>query len=154
MKRHPDFSVLLKEMPKYERRLEFIASTDISKLLKNKKGVYVFYKRNIAVYVGKTDNLGRRLKEHSRNGSKSNDANFAFKIARMEWHQNNETSQKITRKVLEATDSFKPHFDSAKQMIKSMKMKFVEIEDPYCQYLFEFWLAIKLKTKYNQFINT
>jgi len=148
------FESILVEMPNYEKQLEEIQRSEITKKLQNKKGVYVFYENNIAVYVGKTDNLGRRLKEHARNSSKNNDANFAFKIAKLEWKLNNKTAIKITRKILDETETFLPHFDKAKKTVGNMKMKFVEIDDPNHQYLFEFWLAIKLSTKYNQFVNT
>jgi predicted GIY-YIG superfamily endonuclease len=150
----PNFDSILAEMSTYQKQLKTIERKEISKVLKKKKGVYVFLEKDIAVYIGKTDDLGRRLSEHVRAGSKNNDANFAYKLAKLEWKQNNKTAQKITRKILEATESFKPHFDKAKKSVADMQMQFVVINDPYHQYLFEFWLAIKLKTKHNQFANT
>jgi predicted GIY-YIG superfamily endonuclease len=64
--------------------------------LKGKKGVYVFIEGDKAVYVGKTDNLGSRLKQHTADNSTHYSANFAFKIARPEWsaHEQENPSKK------------------------------------------------------------
>jgi hypothetical protein len=60
----------------------------------------------------------------------------------------------MTRAFLNSQTSFQPHFATAKVRISKMTLKYVEIPEPEHQYLFEFWLALKLKTQYNQFMNT
>ena len=146
------FDSILKQMPNYKAGLTEITLNDATTLSK-KAGVYVFYKEAEAWYVGKTDNLGRRLKQHSDIGSKHNQATFAFKLAKDKWTENNKIDKKFTRQALEAMDSFMPHFKDAKGDVAQMKIKFVEIENAHHQYLFEYWLAIELEAKYNQFEN-
>jgi len=152
----PNFYELLYEMSIYYNKLKEINRNEISEKLKNKKGVYVFYDDDKVKYVGKTDNLERRLKEHASENAKNNNAGFAFKLARLEWdeNKNNKSNRKFTRRELEEMELFKPHFDEAKKAVRKMQMKYVEIDNPYHQYLFEFWLAVKLKAEHNHFINT
>ena len=147
-----NFETILSQMAEYEKRLNEIELNNIS-TLKKKAGVYVFYDGNEAKYVGKTDNLGNRLKQHSDIKSKNNQATFAFIMAKEKWSKNNKTDLKFTRKALEAMESFNSHFKETKIAISKMQIKYVEITNPYHQYLFEYWLAIKLEAKHNQFNN-
>lgn len=149
----PNFQDLASKMEIYLEQLVTVERDQIKKALKGLKGVYIFFENDVPVYVGKTDNLARRLSEHARTGSKNNDANFAFKIAKLEWLEQNKLEAKITRKFLEELPEFGDTFKKAKSRVYSMKMKYVHIDDPYEQYLFEFYASLFFKTKYNDFRN-
>ena len=149
----PNFTELVDKMEGYYNNLKDIEREHISKVLKGLKGVYIFYENEIPVYVGKTDNLARRLNQHISLSSKDNDANFAFKIARLEWLEKNEIEKKITRKFLQNISEFGDIFKNAKSRVSSMKMKYVNIENPYEQYLFEFYAALKTQSIFNEFNN-
>jgi len=46
------------------------------------KGIYLFSEGNKHLYVGRTNNLRRRIQNHYRPSSGHNQATFTFKIAR------------------------------------------------------------------------
>ena len=149
----PSFLDLVDKMDLYLAKLQTVERDKIKETLKGLKGVYIFFEDEAPVYVGKTDNLVRRLSEHAREGSKNNDANFAFKIAKLEWLEQNNLEKKITRKFLEQLPDFGDTFKRAKSRVSNMTMKYVQIDDPYEQYLFEFFAALHFKSKYNDFKN-
>lgn len=149
----PNFLDLTNKMDLYLDKLQTVERDKIKGTLQGLKGVYVFFEDDVPVYVGKTDNLVRRLSEHAREGSKNNDANFAFKIAKLEWFEQNKLEEKITRKFLDQLPEFSSTFKKAKSRVGNMTMKYVPIDDPYEQYLFEFFAALHFKTKYNEFKN-
>ncbi len=149
----PNFIDVYNKMETLILRFQNIKREEINTVLNGKRGVYMFYENNEPVYVGKTDNLKRRLTEHGRAASKHNDANFAFKIAKLEWKIANANEKKITRNLLQEHPEFIKIFIIAKSRVSNMEIKFVEIQDPYEQYLFEFYAALHFKTKYNDFRN-
>ncbi len=57
----PEFKTLPPKMRGYLKKFKWIKRDEISIILKEVKGVYIFYHLNKPVYVGKTDNLKRRL---------------------------------------------------------------------------------------------
>jgi excinuclease UvrABC nuclease subunit len=46
------------------------------------KGVYVFYEDNKPIYVGRSNRMRKRIKEHFAISSTHHSATFAFKLAR------------------------------------------------------------------------
>lgn len=117
------------------------------------KGIYVFYENGVPVYVGRTDNLKRRLLQHSRPSSGHTSATFAFNLAKLDAQQNGlDTSR--NRTVLETDNDFNLLFLAAKERVANMSIRVIEIEDPIIQTLFEVYAAIGLNTlDFNSFEN-
>ena len=115
------------------------------------KGIYVFYYRNKAIYVGRSNRLKARILEHGRPSSKHNSAPFAFNIAKGRMNRGLLDSKR-TRKELEVDAVFITEFTRAKQRVALMKVQVLEVEDPVMQTIFEVYAALQLKTlKYNRF---
>jgi len=109
------------------------------------QGIYVFYENGEPQYVGRCGRKGRlkkRILEHSRPSSGHNTATFAFLIAKEELDKRDPTLSRID---IEKT----PEFHEAKQKIALMQIKYLEIEDPITQTLFEVYAALELGTPYN-----
>jgi hypothetical protein len=115
-----------------------------------KSGVYLFSEGDTHWYVGRTDRLRRRLREHCRTSSGHNSAPFAFLLAREDVKKRQIDG---TRKQLETHEIFGPAFVAAKKRIKRMDVRYVEQKDPLRQALLEMYVAITLDTKYNSFDN-
>ena len=170
------FEDVIARMPAYLRALEnsrairkdnrgrFSPSLTIS------NGNYVFYEGDKPMYVGRSgkNRLKDRLHEHSRKSSKSNKASFAFEIAKREHIK--ETIKKFNsqdisfsemeieltklnwkREDLENDREFKGRFHQAKERVKGMSIRVVEIEDSIEQTIFEVYAHMMLKTPFNDF---
>jgi hypothetical protein len=118
------------------------------------RGIYLFSEGAKHLYVGRTNRLRKRLKEHCRKSSSHNSAPFAFLLAR-------ETCGKLTasyqpngsRAQLEKDETFGPAFIAAKSRISNMEVRYVEESDPLRQALLEMYVAIALETQHNSFEN-
>lgn len=127
------------------------------------KGVYVFYEHGKPLYVGRSDDIRKRILVHSRPGSPAGSANFAFILTRAEWNiwdgpywsrplpkQGSDASKKaesiknkkgtltkklpLTRKsLLEDADIYRD-FVYQKKRIKKMKVRVVQLDDPPKQF--------------------
>lgn len=120
----------------------------------SQKGIYLFSENKKPLYVGRSNDLRKRLQIHCRPSSAYNQATFAFLIARevtgnvkASYKQNN------SRKKLLENDTFKKEFEQAKNRIREMEVRFIEESDPLRQALFEIYIAVELDTRYNKFEN-
>ena len=59
----------------------------------------------------------------------------------------------FNRDDLQFIPEFKELFDEAKQLVRQMSVRVVEVTDPIEQTLFEVYVALKLKTPWNSFEN-
>lgn len=109
------------------------------------KGVYVFYDGDKPVYVGRTNRMRSRIKEHGRPGSGHNSAPFAFNMAKKQAAEKGIDLLK-TRSLLEKDELFKNLFKLSKEKITKMQIKVIEINDPNLQALFELYASIELNT--------
>ena len=126
-------------------------------------GVYVFYEPHPtgsprALYVGRSGTLRERIMQHGRPGSGHNTASFAFLLAAEamgEAYQNDTR----TRRELELAfandtiegDDFGDHYIRAKERVSEMQVRFLEVPNDTNQVLFEVYVAMTLKTPYNDF---
>ncbi len=113
-----------------------------------KCGIYLFSKDGKFLYVGRTDNLKRRLSYHYGRGSDSNAASFAFLLAR-------EASGMLTdkRTACMSEERFRLEFDKAKALIRQMELRYFEETDPVGQALLEIFTAVATGAKHNSFKN-
>jgi len=116
-------------------------------------GLYAFYEDNNPIYVGISgqNRMKLRIQEHGRPSSNSNTAPFAFNIAKKDAIMNKiDTSGK--REILEKKHGFAKFFTSAKERVRKMRVRVVEINDPNFRALFEIYAALVLNTmEYNSF---
>ncbi len=115
------------------------------------KGIYVLYENSQPIYVGRSNRMRQRLKEHGQAYSTHNSATLAFKLARDDAEASGyDIRQK--RSALEQDREFRKLFDLAKQRVANMPFRYIQIEDQVLQTLFEVYAILKLHTyKYNDF---
>lgn len=113
--------------------------------LPKKPGVYVFYKDNQPIYVGRADNIRERISGHTRPGSNHNSANFAFNLTKLEFAEKLKES-KLGRQALIEMPDFLNKFVKFKIELSASLLKYIEIENDIIQTMFEPYLALKLGT--------
>lgn len=114
------------------------------------RGVYLFTEQGKHLYVGRTNRLRDRHREHWK--GRHNDAPFAFKLAR---HATSNVLAKggLTRAALEADAVFSSAFSDAKARVAEMEFRWVEERDPLAQCLLEIYAAVVLEAPFNDFEN-
>ena len=122
------------------------------------KGIYVFYENDEPIYVGRSNRIKNRLKEHSKDNSTHYSASFAFLLSKYIAKEKNIAlvnvdSKKLTRSELVSHDLFKDIFAAQKQRVAKMKFKAIEMEDSNFQAVFEIYASMQLNTLYNKFDN-
>lgn len=119
-----------------------------------KAGIYLFTENGSHLYVGRTNNLRRRIQEHCRPSSTHNSAPFAFLLARIA-HGSTKASYRAagSRKDLSNNDEFLAAFSAAKARLRLMDVRIVEENHPVTQALLEIYAAVTLKTPHNDFDN-
>jgi hypothetical protein len=119
-----------------------------------KEGIYLFSEDNKYLYVGRSNNIRRRLQIHTRNSGTHNQATFAFRMSRESTGQTKATySVSGSRLSLQNDELFRKEFDSAKLRVSHMDIRFIEETDSVRQALLEIYVATVLKTPYNDFHN-
>jgi hypothetical protein len=120
-----------------------------------KKGVYLLSEGEKHPYVGRSNEIKKRIGRHCRPGATHRMAAFAFRLAR-------ETTGNLkahTRKVLDQRaaliedETFSKAFTRAKVRISQMNVRFVDEPDLIKQALLEIYVSVVLKTPYNDFDN-
>ena len=114
-------------------------------------GIYLFSDADGPIYVGQTRSLQTRLKQHTGATSRSENASFAFNVAKREAASAG-VDVKRFRKTLEADPAFVPHFSRARTTVANMRVQFIEMDEPITRYLFELYAALALgTTEFNTF---
>src|SRR3990167_10497950 len=104
------------------------------------KGIYLLCKGKRALYVGRSNGIGSRLRGHVADSHYS--ATFAFLLAREATGCLKATYKtKGSRTSLLKNRKFKSCFDSARNEIRKMKIRVVEETDPTKQALLEIYAA-------------
>ncbi|MBV1701218.1 MAG: hypothetical protein KGQ46_05290 [Hyphomicrobiales bacterium] len=118
-----------------------------------KRGVYLFTEKGTHMYVGRSNRLFERYKNHWGTQSSGGKAAFAFKLARQTTGFSKATYKKGpgSRQSLDIDPTFKQAFKDAKERIRAMEYRWVEATDPTFQCLLEIYVSIVLATKYNDF---
>jgi predicted GIY-YIG superfamily endonuclease len=119
-----------------------------------RQGIYLFSDGDQNLYVGRSNNIRRRIGLHCRPGSQHNQATFAFRMARL---QTGRTEAAYTtagsRRELVKDAEFGPVFTASKARIRQFDLRFVEEQDPTRQALLEIYVATVLETPFNDFEN-
>jgi hypothetical protein len=118
------------------------------------RGIYLFSDGDRHLYVGRTNRLRRRLAGHCRRSSSHFSATFAFRIAREKTGLLKASYAAAgSRAALVTHSEFGPAFVKAKASLAELDLRFVEENDPVRQALLEIYVAVALKTPYNDFDN-
>ena len=125
------------------------------KALPEVEGVYCFYEGDEALYVGRTDNIRKRVLQHCRPRGRQNSAALAFNIAKKELAEDhpNEEVGRLSRGELSKNPTFATLFTKAKERVRRMSVRYVEIQDSNEQAIFEVYAHMKLGTPFNDFSN-
>ena len=114
-------------------------------------GIYVFYENGRPIYVGRSNRMKDRIKEHGRPSSTHNSAPFAFNLAKKVAKEKGvDVSRR--RSELEKDPIFSGLFLEAKERVSRMSVKVIEVDNPVIQTLLEVYAALSLgTTEYNDF---
>ena len=114
-------------------------------------GIYVFYENGRPIYVGRSNRMKDRIKEHGRPSSTHNSAPFAFNLAK-KVAKGKEVDVSRRRCELEKDPIFSGLFLEAKERVSRMSVKVIEVDNPIIQTLLEVYAALSLRTtEYNDF---
>jgi hypothetical protein len=116
---------------------------------KGKAGVYVFLEDGVPVHVGRTRNLGGRLRGHITKSHFS--ASFAFKRTRIEHGKKATYVTKGSRSDLLGDPVFKETFHRQVELVKKMDVLFVEVTDPVQKYLLELYAHLEFGLALDEF---
>jgi len=113
-------------------------------------GVYLFTENGKHLYAGRTKRkISVRLKAHVNT---ARDCPFAWRLAREVMGVEKATYKKEgSRNHLLTQPQFKQAYDSAKNRIRKMEVRFVGEQDPLKQALLEIYVAVLSNAKYNDF---
>lgn len=112
--------------------------------------IYVFYDaEGEPCHTGRTRNLEGRVRAHMANSHHS--ASFAFKRARHALNLSATYRPEGSRADLMKDALFKDEFDRQRAQIAKMKLRYVEIECPIEQHMFELYAALRLGTSLTEF---
>jgi len=119
------------------------------------KGIYLLSEGEHHLYVGRSNNIRKRIARHSNPGATHRMAAFAFRLAREKTGNHKATYKKGegSRASLMEDPIFISAFSSAKERIRKMSLRFVEETNPVPQALLEIYVAVVLNTPYNDFDN-
>ena len=117
-----------------------------------KEGIYLFSEGRNHLYVGRSRDIRGRIARHSRPGATHRMAAFAFRLAReVTGYLDASYKTEGSRSELMQYPDFRAAFDKAKTRIRKMDVRFVEEADPVRQALLEIYVAVSLRTPYNDF---
>ena len=110
------------------------------------KGVYVLYENGQATYVGRSNTMRRRIREHGADSSDRYSATFAFRLLRRELNNPKGTAQDIE-------ETYREEYRQQRARVRAMTFRAVSISDQLEQTLFEIYAILEMGTapEYNDF---
>lgn len=115
-----------------------------------RRGLYLFSENGKHLYVGRTNRMRERLKDHCRPSGTHFKATFAVCLARMETGIG---KGHIPRAELATHPIFGPAFLRAKARVARMEIRCLRVDGAVEQALLEIYVATVLETVYNDFEN-
>ena len=117
-----------------------------------RRGIYLFSEGEDYLYVGRSNNLRRRYRDHC--SGDHNKAAFEMRLAREKTNKRaTYTAGKDDVKSLMQDAGFKEAFFAAQDSIRKMEFRYVEQTCPIRQALLEIYCALALKARHNDFEN-
>ena len=110
------------------------------------QGVYILYENGEPIYVGRSNRMRERIREHGAESSDRHSATFAFRLLRLALNEPDGSSGDIEK-------VHKEEFSRQRERVRAMTFRTVEITDQLEQTLFEIYAILELGTypKYNDF---
>ena len=110
------------------------------------KGVYVFYDKGKLLYVGRSNRMRDRIREHGSDSSDRYSATFAFKLLR-------EALNEPEGKAEDIEKDHREEYRQQRERVRTMTFQAVPMTDQLEQTLFEIYAILELGTtpKYNDF---
>ena len=152
---HPTFETIVAKLPSLLEKLQtstpLTIETGLSQL--PQKGVYVFYENDEPIYVGRSNRMRSRIREHGAESSRHESATLAYKLLLEELGEGGGHSSSLTRKQIQ--DGHKDQYQDQRARIRKMQVRAAQIEDQQVQALFEIYAIIAFgPLKYNSFQTT
>jgi hypothetical protein len=117
-------------------------------------GIYLFTEAQRHLYVGRSNDLRFRVQTHLRPSAQTNQAAFAYRLAREVAGIKKVSYKKLTpEEDWSLVEPFLSAFPASKERISRMELRFVLEPEPLSQMLLEAYVAIALETPYNDFDN-
>jgi hypothetical protein len=117
------------------------------------RGVYLLSEGEKHLYVGRSDKMPTRLRNHCSGTHKQ--AAFAFKLARETTGLTNPTYKRVgSRDDLMTRVEFVAAFQQAQARLRNMDLRYVEEVDALRQCLLEVYVSVALATPYNRWNTT
>jgi len=114
-----------------------------------KGGVYLFTEDGQNMYAGRTQRrISDRLKDHV---SVADDCPFAWRLARERTGKQATYKKQGSRAELLKDPDFKAEYESAKQRIRKMQVRYVGEDNPLKQALLEIYVAVVSGALHNDF---
>ncbi len=109
-------------------------------------GIYVLYENGEPIYVGRSNNMRRRIQDHGADSSDWHSATFAFKLLR-------EALNDPKGKAEDIAKDNKEEYRRQRERVRAMTFRAVSITDQLEQTLFETYTIIEMgiASKYNDF---
>lgn len=148
---HTEFTELVELLTPLCEALRAMPSVSKLPAKEKIKGVYLFTEVGKHLYVGRSNHIRRRYKQHFAPGSRINDAPFAVLLARELTGILRAYSGENVRKKLALNETFLAAFSDAKARISRMEFRFIQEGDPIRQTLLEVYCVVVLATQYNKF---
>lgn len=153
---NPKFSRVIESLePAFQRliQMEPVSRERLPRTMPT-QGIYLFSDGTSHLYVGRSDNIRRRIGLHCRACSQHNQATFAFRMARQQTGQIEAAYTTAgSRSEMVRDTVFGPVFANCKERIRSLDIRFVEERDATRQALLEIYAATVLETPFNDFEN-
>lgn len=150
-----DFQAIVDQMEPLLQALQMSPAQTIRDGLRclPRRGVYAFYENGEAIYVGRSNRMRDRIREHGSESSRHESATFAYKLMlEIEGEQGGHSS-KLSRRELQ--EKYEETYKRQRERIREMEMRAVQIDDQAVQAVFEIYAILALgTTKYNSFHTT
>ena len=111
-----------------------------------RNGVYVLYEKGNPIYVGRSNNMRNRLREHGAASSDRNSATFALKLLREALNEPKGRAEDIER-------DHREEYRQQRERVRAMTFRAVAIPGQLEQHLFETYAIIEMGTapRFNDF---
>jgi len=142
-----DFTKLVKAAPKLLKRLQaaerhlMIDLSDVPAV----PGIYLLSEGDRPMYVGQSRNVRSRLRRHQRENAGSEEASYAFSLARREARQAGHPIPK-SRRACQDDPLFAELFSAARRRVGRMHVQVIELPSPIDRTLFEVYASLALET--------
>ena len=151
----PGFQAIVDQMEPLLHALQMSPAQTVKDGLRGlpKRGIYAFHENGRAIYVGRSNRMRDRIRQHGAESSRHESATFAYKLMLEVEGEQGGHSSKLSRQELQ--EKYKETYTEQRKRIREMEVHTVQIDDQAAQAVFEIYAILALgTTKYNSFQTT